>query len=157
LRSSFTIVRDCMKASAESSKRQYDCHVRAASYSAGDSVLIFSPRHQPNEFQKWQRNLSTEATVIAKLGDICYVVKVTKNGKSFITHVDKIRLLPQAAPATVNPHTLTFFPNVILNRGVKLPPRSISGSTRDRKKISTPIRPFSGSNFSMVPASTSTF
>jgi hypothetical protein len=91
--------RKCSLLAAENARKMYDPTVKEQKFSVGDAVLLFSPRVTTRQYPKWKRSFSVAGTVVERINDICYVVKLSPSGKLKCVHPDKLKLVQAAVVA----------------------------------------------------------
>jgi len=66
----FALTRVTLGSVAERSKKRYDKRVKSATYTVGDWVYYFCPRHRVGRSRKWQRFYSGTFLVVDKFGTV---------------------------------------------------------------------------------------
>ena len=91
MREAYKFVRGELKQAAERNKRYYDLRVRPRKYEVGDWVYYFNPRTFRGRQDKWSRKFSGPFLVIAVTSPVNVTLQKSKNAKTFVTHIDKVK------------------------------------------------------------------
>jgi len=90
LTEAYELVRVNLGAAALRNKRYYDMKARPETYNVGDLVYYFNPRKFSNRSEKWARKYTGPFRVVKVLSPVNLVLQRNR-GKTFVTHVDKIK------------------------------------------------------------------
>ena len=90
LTEAYELVRVNLGAAALRNKRYYDMKARPETYSVGDLVYYFNPRKFSNRSEKWARKYTGPFRVVKVLSPVNLVLQRNR-GKTFVTHVDKVK------------------------------------------------------------------
>jgi hypothetical protein len=91
MREAYKFVRGELKQAAERNKRYYDLRVRPRKYEVGDWVYYFNPRTFRGRQDKWSRKFSGPFLVVAVTSPVNVTLQKSKNAKTFVTHIDKVK------------------------------------------------------------------
>ena len=87
------IVRENLKVASETSSRWYDQKVKPRSFANGDEVRVFIPRRTRGRTPKWSNNYRSTGTVLMKINDSAYIVKIKGYKEPRVVHTDKLKLI----------------------------------------------------------------
>jgi transposase InsO family protein len=91
MREAYKFVRGELGQAAERNKRYYDLRVRPRKYEVGDWVYYFNPRTFRGRQDKWSRKYSGPFLVVAVTSPVNVTLQKSKNAKTFVTHIDKVK------------------------------------------------------------------
>ena len=92
MESSYRTVREHLGKAAEIRKKRYDMKVRPSQFAIGTFVWYYTPRKYVGKSAKWQKFYTGPFLVIDVLPPVNYVLQKTKRSKSFVAHVDKLKI-----------------------------------------------------------------
>lgn len=87
------LVRENLRAAAQTASNWYNRNAKPKSFNVGDSVRVYIPRKQTGKTPKWQSFFRTEGRIEGKINDATYIVSSPKWRDNRIIHVDKIKLI----------------------------------------------------------------
>ena len=85
------LVRSHTGQKAADMKRAYDRVVKPVMFNEGDQVMYFYPRKYKGRSPKWSRFYVGPYTVIKRVNDVNYVIRLNGRSKPIIVHVNKLK------------------------------------------------------------------
>ena len=126
----FDVVRDNLRVSAQRNKRYYDLKVKPAKFKQGDNVYYYNPRKYVGKSDKWCRKYTGPFRIVKELSPVTMLLRAPNNRKSFISHVDKLKLCSQEtrplSPEVQTSNDSTLVADLRPRRNVMPPRRLIS-------------------------------
>jgi len=98
MRESYAVVRQHLGSSAMRMKKYYDMRVRPKEFEVGSWVFFYNPRRYRNRSPKWQKLYTGPFLIVRKIGAVNLVLQASKNSRSFVVHVDKVKAYLGEAP-----------------------------------------------------------
>ena len=99
---SYQMVRKRLQMAANRQKRYYDMRVKETKFKPGDKVWLWNSRRIQGRKLKWQRCYTGPFTVVTQIGPVNYSIQKSAKSKSFVVHVDKLKLYVDAADSSLD-------------------------------------------------------
>jgi transposase InsO family protein len=91
LAEAYGIVRRHWKIRSEAIKKHYDLSVKPMKFEEGDQVWYFCPRTTRGTSPKWSKLVTGPHTVVARLNDVNYIIRLKDGRRSVVVHVNKLK------------------------------------------------------------------
>ena len=95
LTTAYDTVRQNLAVAAECNKRYYDLRANPVVYKPGDRAYYYNPRKFVGRSDKWSRKYTGPFEIIKVLSPV-NVLLSSKGRKPFVSHVDKLKVIPQS-------------------------------------------------------------
>ena len=97
----YHLVREHLAQTADYASSWYNRKVCKQSFTVGDRVYVYFPRHMKGKTPKWQSFYKNEAVVLHKVNDATYIVKCDAWKDAKVVHVDKLKPVLTFEPSTL--------------------------------------------------------
>ena len=91
LAEAYEIVRQHWRLRSSAIKKHYDLSVNTVQLKEGDEVWYFCPRIRRGTSPKWSRCVTGPHTVVARLNDVNYIIRLKNGKRSIVVHVNKLK------------------------------------------------------------------
>jgi hypothetical protein len=91
MRIAYALVHELMQLSFDKAKRRYDERVKSCLFEVGQRVWYFCPRRRRGLSYKWSMATTGPYSIVKKVNDVNYVIRLTPRHRSFLVNIDRIR------------------------------------------------------------------